>query len=172
MIEKYIKLLNVQVEKINDKSFDLKSWKIATILIIDRIFGENSKKADEIQGINFDMSSWALRDTLAKQSNIDACKQKGKSILEAIIAELEIIGLPDDINNPSTLISINILLDAMKDELKGSQYREIIEITKLRKKISEKQTIILDKLKTYGSDVSENILAAILSNEEFKKKHP
>lgn len=168
MVKKYIELINSQLEKLNEKNFDLKSWKTATILILDRIYGENSKIAEEIQNINFDMSSWTLRDTLAKQSNIDASKQKGKSILEAAINELNLVGLPEKENKSS--LNLEILLNAMTNELKGSQYKEITEIAKSREKYNAKRTKILDKLKTYGSDVSENILASILANDEMKKK--
>lgn len=168
MIDKYIALLNAQIEKLGEKNFDLKSWKTATILLVERIYGENSKMAEEIQNINFDMSSWTLRDTLANQSNIDASKQKGKAILEAAISELQIVGLPqtEDVKT----LDMEILQNAMTDELKGSQYKEIIEIVKSREKYKSKRTKILDKLKTYGSDVSENILASLLANEKMRKK--
>lgn len=168
MIEKYIKLLKTQIDKLSEKDFDLKSWKTATVLVIDRIYGENSKIAEEIQNIHYDMSSWTLRDTLANQTNMEASKQKGKAILEAAITELKIVGLPE--NEDEKTIDLEILLNAMSDELKGSQYKEISEIVKSREKYKEKRTRILDKLKVYGSDVSENILASILANDKMKKK--
>jgi hypothetical protein len=168
MIKKYIELIKTQIVKLDEKSFELKSWKAATILIIDRIYGENSKIAEEVQNINFDMSSWTMRDTLAKQSNLESCKQKGKAILEAAISELQIVGLP--IKEDETTLEMEILTNALTDELKGSQFKEIVDIVKSREKYSDKRTKILDKFKTYGADVSENILASILANEKMKKK--
>jgi len=168
MVKKYIELLQSQIEKLNEKNFDLKSWKTATALLLDRIYGENSKVAEEIQSISFDMSSWTLRDTLAKQSNMEASKQKGKAILDAAITELQIAGLPS--KEDSKTMEIEILLTAMKDELKGSQYKEILEIVKSREKYKDKKIKILDKLKTYGADVSENILASILAHDNIKTK--
>ena len=81
MPKKEIDLLKAQIDKLNAKGFDLDAWKKYTIIILARIFGENTQKIKQIDSIEYDYSSWSLRDTTGSNSYLDTCKKLGKEIL-------------------------------------------------------------------------------------------
>jgi len=121
MVEKEISLLKEQIERLDEKKFDLEAWKNRTIIFLERIFGKESPKFRMIRDLHYDYSSWSLRDTFAAGSerDKDPVRIQAKEILEAIISELESLGLPDQ---KQEKLKIRELL---ADELTGKQVREI-----------------------------------------------
>jgi hypothetical protein len=108
-------------------------------------------------------------------NNIEQCKQRGKEILDASITELESFGLPEkkEKNNESGVnisltqnqtLNINIILNALEDELSKSQLNEVKEIIENEGSKSEKRKKIIEKLGSFGKDVASNIIANILLN--------
>jgi len=169
MAQNEIKLLQAQIEKLNDKKFDLEAWKKYTIILLARIFGDNSQKVKQIDNIEYDFSSWSLRDTSGSSSYMETCKNLGRKILEASVEELTIFGLPESEEGSDALIeAINV---AMENELKGSQYKEIRAILSSLKKPATKKTQILEKLKSYHTDTSTEILAGILCSQSVINKY-
>ncbi len=168
MANKEIKLLKQQIEKLNEKGFDLEAWKEYTIVILGRIFGEDSRKIKQIQDIEYEHSSWSLRDT-AGDSAIDACKKLGQEILEASIAELENFGVPATGSESSEEI-IKIITGALQDELKGSQFKELKPVLNSSKPSDEKMIEIFELLKSYGSETARTILSNILANSKIGKE--
>ena len=168
MPEKEIQLLKAQIEKLSAKDFDLDAWKKATIIILARIFGENSLKIKQIESIEYEYSSWSLRDTTGSNNYLDSCKKLGHEILQASVDELETLGLPaeDKIGDEFFLI----ITSALNDELKGSQVKEINLILASGESPEVKREKILEKLKEYGSDISHDILANILTSQPMIKK--
>lgn len=167
MENKEIKLLQNQIDKLKNKEFDLEAWKEYTIVIIGRIFGEDSHKIKLIRDIEYEHSSWSLRDT-SGNSAIEACKKLGREILEASIAELENFGSPKTGNESSEEI-INIIQQAMQYELKGSQYKELNQIMKSKMNKEEKQLKIAEKLISYDTESATIILSHILSEPRISK---
>ncbi len=165
---KEIELLEVQIEKLNTRDFDLDAWKQYTIVVLARIFGENDHKIKQIEKINYDRSSWALRDTSGSSSYIETCKKLGKEILQASIDELKTFGLPDK-EQPKEKAS-PVILKALEDELKVSQYRELADIINTDLPEDEKRKSINEKLKNFGDDAALAILTRILSNPELKDR--
>lgn len=107
------------------------------------------------------------------------------ALIESVIDEIKTIGLPQtsqskeskgiQINNTLSQsqsqeqsqqqeIVAKILLDAVKDELKGKQLKELLAIAEEIKDPQEAHKSILEKLKEYGADVSASIVANILTN--------
>jgi len=164
---KEIELLNKQVEKLNRKDFDLEAWKEYTIVIIGRIFGESSHKINLIRNIEYEHSSWSLRDT-SGQSAIESCKKLGREILEASIAELENFGVPRSSENSGVKL-VEIINEALQDELKGSQYKELKQIMNASIPAEEKRIVIAEKLISYDTESGILILSRILSNTEIVK---
>jgi len=119
---KEIQLLKEQIDKLDNKGFDLESWKIYTINLFDRIFGRNSHKIDQIKELKYDFSSWSLRDTSGSQ---DSIRKKARVIIESAINELEQFGLPD---MKKTDEPTNLIAEILKDELKGSEFKRISNI--------------------------------------------
>jgi hypothetical protein len=168
MPEKEIQLLQIQIDKLKNKDFDLDAWKKSTIIILARIFGENNLKIKQIEGIEYDYSSWSLRDTTGFNTYLDSCKKLGKEILQASVDELETLGLPK--NEASSDEFFLVITGALQDELKGMQVREINQILSSGENPEVKRTLILEKLKEYGSDSSHDILSNILTSQPMIKK--
>ena len=61
------------------------------------------------------------------------------------------------------------IVQALENELKISQYREVIRIIDSDNKVDEKRKLLIDTLNSYGHDFAENVLASILLSEETKK---
>ena len=167
MVEKYIELLNHQIEKLQEEPFDLDAWKRATVILLGRIFGDASTKISEIEKITFDYGSWSLRDASGSADQMDSCKNQGKVILEACIAELEIIGVEEDTDDGNDKDSA--ILECIEEELKMSEYRELIKIVKTKSSIEDKKQMLVHKLQSFDTDVPPRIVANILTHPAFKK---
>jgi hypothetical protein len=168
MPENEVKLLQAQLEKLKARDFDLDAWKKATIIILERIFGENNQKIHQIESIEYDYSSWSLRDTTGSNTYLESCKKLGREILQASIDELETLGLPQTSETPDEFFQV--ISNALRDELKGSQYREISQILASGDTQEAKREKILEKLKEYGSDVAQDVLSNILTSLPMIKK--
>lgn len=138
MAEKEITLLKEQLVRLDAKKFDLEAWKNQTSIFLERIFGKDNSRLQLIQELHYDYSSWSLRDTAAsgKTKDKDPVKMQARQILNAVIAELESLGLPNLEKDPD---KIWVLL---QDELTGKQVKEIEGIVQSKdeekaKKISE-----------------------------------
>lgn len=167
MKEKEIGLIKRQIEKLDNKDFDLEAWKISTILILERIFGYDSSKITKIKNIHQDLSSWSLRDTLGTSSGYDASKKYGKEILEACIMELESLGTPDNIKKSTKPESLpfEVLLESLENELKVSQFKNLIKISKIKDK-QERESKITNFLSDLDNEIILQILANILSHKK------
>nr|WP_321358016.1 hypothetical protein [uncultured Draconibacterium sp.] len=138
MAEKQIAILREQLSKLDEKKFDLDAWKTHTLIFLERIFGKDNSKLKLIQDLHYDYSSWSLRDTAAagKTKDKDPVKMRASEILEATIAELETLGLPDEEKEQQKVWEL------LQDELTGKQVKEIDALVKSdnkekAKKISE-----------------------------------
>jgi len=161
---KEIKLLEDQIEKLEIKAFDLDAWKQYTIVLLARIFGENNQKIKQIEKIEYDYSSWALRDTSGSTSYLETCKKLGKEILLASIDELKALGLPEKNIATDNSIPVEVIISALESELKVSQYKEIIAVVNSDTDKETKIKQISKKLESYGKSVMNKILPAILSH--------
>ena len=166
-MKKVIALLEGQKEALDSKAFELEAWKSATIIIMERLYGENSQKIRQIEKIAYDYSSWSMRDT-SGFNYIDACKNAGRQILDATIREIEALGLP---KKNEAAFGLEILMTAMEDVLSLSEFREIRKILHEPLEADARKTRLADKLKIMGVEVSPRILANILTHpsiiEEF-----
>ncbi len=176
MIQKQIELIRNQISKLDEKEFDIDAWKSSTSVILGRIFSDNYQGIKAIDKIKLESGGWAIGDASHFWDNMASCKKQGKDILEACIVEIETFGPYKkkekensgiNINlaqSQNQTVNINFLISALEDELTVSQLREVIELMKTDKPKSEKKRKIIDKIKSFGSDVASNILANILTN--------
>lgn len=170
MREKEIELLEKQIEKLGSKDFDLEAWKISTILVLERIFGEESPKIAKIQNIHQDLSSWSLRDTLGTSAGYDSSKKFGKEILEACIMELKTLGAPER-NVKSTesgTFPSEVLINSLEEELKVSQFKKLKEISKIKKK-QERKIQLAKFISGFDSKTQSRILINILGSNEVTR---
>jgi hypothetical protein len=143
MAEKEIELLKEQINRLNDKKFDLQAWKNHTLIFLERIFGKENSKIKMIQSLTYDYSSWSLRDTAAGGSDKekDPVRIQAKEILEAAIAELESLGLPQEKQEKL------IIKELLEDELTGKQVKKLEAILHSEEKDKEEKIIeILENL--------------------------
>lgn len=95
MKSQYIKLLKKQIEKLELEDFDLEAWKSSSISVISRVFGKEDVRAEQIEKLKIDYSSWTLRDSNANYKPVESAKRMGKEILQTAIEEIEIFGAPE-----------------------------------------------------------------------------
>lgn len=174
MIEKQIDLINKQIEKLSLSDFDLSAWKSGSILILDRIFGNDFQGIKAIEKINYKSGGLSIGSSSSSWNNMDSCKKQGKEIMQTCITELETFGEREKPKNNNSgininltqnqSVNINLLVSALEDELTVSQMREVNEIMQSTDDSKNKKAKILDKIKNFGSDVASNILANILTN--------
>ncbi len=167
MKEKQIDLLQQQIDKLNNKDFDLEAWKNYTIVLLARMFGENSQKIKQIEKLDYEYNSWSLRDTSGTTSYLDTCKKLGREILEASIIEIENFGIPKKPKTKGSAIDVNVILSALEDELKGSQYKSLMKLLKEKMSPDEKKRLLHEIIKELGPEASQAILESILLNKDF-----
>lgn len=165
MAEKEIFILRKQIEKLNDPKFNLSVWKNTAVLVLDRIFGRDSEKINLIKNINYDHSSWTLRDTSGVPAS-EIVKKIGCEILETAIQEIEVFGLPE--LKDGGKIEISVIQSALEDTLRISQYRELLAIISENKDRSDRKKFLAEKLQTFGDESVRSILANILSHPDFE----
>jgi len=119
MPEKEISLLRDQIDKLGEKNFDLDAWKNYTMILIERIFGEGNTRVKMVRDLHYDYSSWNLRDATGIGKAFDPVKIQAREILQAIIAELEVLGTPEGKTEKPMALKL------VAEELTGKQMREL-----------------------------------------------
>ena len=108
-----------------------------------------------------------------------------RSVIESAIEEVKAIGLPQaatknasraiNINNTLSqsqsqnqeiTLAVNILLDAIKDDLTGKQRKELLAVAEEAATPEEAHKGIMEKLKSFGENVSASIVANMLTNPQ------
>ncbi len=156
MAEKEITLLKQLVARLDEDKFDLDAWKNRTEIFLERIFGKDSPKLKMIQNLSYDYSSWSLRDTYAGGSAKDPVRIQAREIMEAVITELETLGLPQEKQDLSKVREL------LEDELTGRQMREIDDL--LQYDDDDKIQKIASILEPVGIENLAVIIAKLLSS--------
>ena len=167
---KEINLLEEHIAKLEGKDFDFKAWKQYSIFLLSRIFGDEDQKVKHIARLEMDYSSWSLRDTSGKSSQVDALKKLGKEILLSAIDELKSLGVTPKNNSTESVIDFQVIISALESELKIFQLKELLTLINSELTSESKKTEIAKKLAGYGDRSSINILSTILSDNNLKKK--
>ncbi len=172
MSEKQIELLSLQIEKLNQKNFDLTAWKTQTAILLARIFGEDNQKIKQIEKLEYEYNSWSLRDTSGHSAYLDSCKKLGREILEASINEIEALGVPEQQEEQTGKMDTNVVLNALNDELKGSQYKSLLKTLKSNINADEKKRLVNEIIREIDAETNRAILESILLNERFVESLP
>ncbi len=152
MAEIEIALLQEQIAGLDEKTFDLDAWKNHTVILLERIFGDDSSKIRMIKSLHYDYSSWNLRDTAAtgKTKDADSVRLQAGEILHAAITELQHFGVPQKAGEQQKLWAL------LHDELTGKQAREIEALAK-----SEDPDRVNRIAKILGTIEKENLLRTL-----------
>lgn len=160
---KEIHILQTQISELNKKDFDLEAWKQHTVIILSRIFGSTDIRIQQIKNLEYDYSSWALRDTSGKSTYLDSCKKLGKEILEASIQELENFGLPGKNKGKEE----PLLLQILSDELRGADFRVVKEIVGGDDSAEVKKRKLKKLFKKVESELPLEIILRQLTHPDF-----
>ena len=166
MVKKEIKLLQKQIEKLNDKDFDFEAWKKYSLLQLTRIFGKEDPKITQLNNIDFEFNSWSLRDASGNESYEEGSKRLAREVLQAAIDELDIYGLPHKESNVNDLI--NEIIGIITDELKGSQIKKLKEVLTSNESEEEKKRRIKELIEELGENSSIKILTNILLHQKIE----
>ena len=110
-----------------------------------------------IRDLHYDYSSWSLRDTAAsgKTRDKDPVRVLAGEILEATVAELEMLGLPGEKQENEKIREL------LRDELTGKQIREIENF--IGSSDPEKVRKITDILETLEKETLSALIAKLLT---------
>lgn len=148
-------------------------WKERTCITLSRIYGYDD---NSIQIIN--------SKRINNFNSLEQAKIDSTAFISSLITDLTRFDIPDfsknigeksDINlnvnqsntqsqSTSVNIDLKIILDVIKDELRGSEIEELKEILESKEEPKEKKKKFIDKIKSFGVEVSSNILANLLTN--------
>ena len=89
MVDKYIKILKTQLNKLEEEGFDFDAWKTATSIVLTRIFGSRDVKIMRLESIRVEYgSSWSMRAVSGSFDPIESAKKQGAEIVRVAIEEL------------------------------------------------------------------------------------
>ena len=162
MVKKEIQLIEQQIKRLDEKDFDLEAWKKYTIVILARIFGPQDEKIRQIEKLEFEFTSWSLRDASGNESYEEGTKKLAREILQAAIDELNIFGLPEKKTEEKPDKAIQDFLNILLDEMKGSQVKQLKSILSSRENKEEKHRQIRELLSGIGEYEVYDILASML----------
>jgi len=168
-MEKEVQLLKKLIEKLDDKNFNLDGWKSSAMIILARIFGENSQKLRQIEKIEYDYSSWSMRDT-SGIPYLQTCRKLGRQIIETAVLELETLGLPAIESQKDAGFDVRPIVLAFEEILPASQFREIKALLQSNEDDEVIRQNLIDKLKVMGLEVSPKILANILLHKQIRER--
>ena len=147
-----IELLSHHAEKINEKDFDLDAWKSTAITLVTKIFGNEDPRIASIDGLKIDYGSWALRDASSKYDPVATCKRKARDIMELSIVELK----------SGSVQGGAFVLEALKDSLTGSQFKEIRSIIESDKSENTRTKQLTERLKSLKAPLLSEILSQVI----------
>jgi histidyl-tRNA synthetase len=168
MVQKEIKLLQQQIDKLYADDFELAPWKKYTVIFLERIFGTGNEKIRMINEIDFEFSSWSLRDASGNESYEEKSKKEAQEILLAAIDELKIFGLPDKSKKEAKDQTLTEILNCLLDELKGSQVKQLKTILSSDDNEEEKKRKMKDILQSLGESGAAEVLSNILLHREIQ----
>ncbi len=153
-----IKLLKKQIEKLENEDFDLDAWKGGTQAVLERLFGSDSSKIQQLHAIKIDYSSWALRDSTAKYNPRDTVKRLGRELLDSAIDEIELMGLPSKDKSEDG----QALATLMQDHFDKSIAKSIADILEGDLPKSKKRGKLKSQLKKLTSDDKTELIIDLL----------
>jgi len=154
MTDNEITLLKEQREKLSGKVFDLEGWKSQTLLLAQRIFGKDHPVLKTIGELKYDYSSWHLRDVTGNKETGDPVRIQARQVIDAAIAELEVLG------SPAAGKRADLLWQILGEELTGKQLKELQDI--LSSDTEEQAEKVKEKLSTLKKEDLINILSRVM----------
>lgn len=185
----FISLLNDIKATVDENKVNLKNALIQLNGVLERFYDYKDtqlRTADNLKSNILILEKKKCNSTSDPRCNVHDIAEDTKVLIDSIIAEVKALGLPerkttlDKSVNVNTTVSQNqeqhqsqkqnviveILLESVKDELTGKQWKELLAVAKDNEDPEKTRKSILDKIKSFGEDVASNIVANIVSNPE------
>ncbi len=160
----YLDLLQLQLQKIDDRDFDLTAWKKSTILLTTSCFGTNSPQVAALDKIDYAYSSWALRD---ESGTSDPVKTDCKTTLNTIIDELKIkLESSADESKAGEVNNLSFMWLPFEDELTGAALKKL---KALLSKANPSDDDVQMFLKDLPNQTLVNIVQHMLLSKDFKQ---
>ncbi len=163
--EKYIALLSEQLDKLNSTTFDFTAWKKSTILLLSSIFGANNVRTKAIESIEYEFSSWSLRDESGTKNPL---KSICRETLQSIINEIELSDTFTIHDTTTDKANLDFIWESFENELTGTKSKALKKILAEEKNPDLKNTGIDIILQELPDETKRNILKQILLSEEIK----
>lgn len=168
MKKEAIKLLNQSLEKIDAKDFDMESWKQYNIILLTRIFGKDNQKIKQLENLENEYNSWSLRDAVGNESYEDGTIKLVKEIINASIDEINAFGVPQ-LNNTNLNMDLELLLNSILDELKGSQVKNLKSILNSKESDAEKKRRVFEIIGKLGESSAYEIITNIIIQKSIRE---
>lgn len=157
---------------------DFNRWQNSTVLTLINIYSESDKRIKSFENIR------SYHDYgIGGSDRFPKAKTEAEETLNSLIKDIQDFGIINssketkvgDFNfninqsntqNQSTNVNIdlNIVLDVLKSGLRDYEFEELKEILESKEEPKEKKKKFFNKIKSFGADVSSNILANLLTN--------
>ncbi|HKM93640.1 MAG TPA: hypothetical protein VJY41_08315 [Prolixibacteraceae bacterium] len=147
MENKKVTILKELISAVDEKNFDLAAWKTKTSLVLKNIFGDENEKSKRIDDLNYNFSSWTLRDHSGGKQH-DPVKIQAKEIIEAALIELEL----EEDTNPT--------LSFFQDFLPGIKYNQLLEVI-----AQNDQNALSSFLADTDQNIKDQILLKLIRNQ-------
>jgi hypothetical protein len=144
MENKKIAALNELLVSLNTSKFDMEAWKVKASIVFKKLFGNDGEKALMIDQLQYNYSSWSLRDHSGGKQ-YDPVKTKAREIIEAAILELKL----SEGENP--------VQEALSEHLSGKKANKLLDL--IQKKDQKGVQSFISNL---DKDTKEQLLSQIL----------
>ncbi len=159
---------------------EFNNWQNMTSVTLTNIYPD---KRDVIDNFGAIVSKQFSYQGNGDRTNL--AKKEAQVYLENIIKDLEHFGVPvsnkpsedksvklhvnqsnNQTQNTSVNVGLELIFDVIKGELRNSEIEQLKEILDSKEDEKTKKKNFIEKIKSFGSDVSSNILANLLTNPQ------
>lgn len=184
-----ISLLNDIKAMVNEDKVKLKNALVQLNGVLERFYDFKDtqlRTAEQLKSNILILERKKCSSTSDPRCNVHDIAEDTKVLIDNIIVEVKALGLPERKATLDKSVSVNttvsqnqeqhqnqkqdvivkILLEAVKDELTGKQWKELLAVAKETTDPVESRKSILDKIKSFGEGVASNIVANIVTNPE------
>ncbi|MBN1328072.1 MAG: hypothetical protein JXA54_01250 [Candidatus Heimdallarchaeota archaeon] len=170
------KLKRIQRTELGLSESGVNAWISATNSIFERIFGKENIKIKELENIKNSLMCNLSGPSFYTKEDVEIT---GETIIQAAIDEIEKLGIPSTIYDgkkesinltmiqqqlSSQTLNIDIITNALQDELTGSQLKELQDILDSEEDKTKRKAKIIEKLKDFGINTLSGIISGIITN--------
>ncbi len=146
-----LSLLKERRKKLDIKPFDWAAWKKGTLMVLKSIFSEKSDYYKQMNDIDYEYSSWALRDT---SGSSDQVKSSCSELLDICMIDINIKQQESDQS------FINIGKEVLQKFLSPQVLEEIGQIISEKTSEYEKE----EKLTTILKQLDQSLVAQMMAS--------